>query len=78
MNITLSADKVLVEKTRRYAAAQGKTLNGIVRSYMKSLVAMGGRNEAAAEFARLAVNDSGCSDEGFRFDRDAAHERGVV
>lgn len=76
MNITLSADKMLIEKTRSYAEARGKTLNGIVRSYMKSLVAMGARNEAAAEFAQLAMNSSGCSESGYKFDRDAAHERG--
>ena len=77
MNVTLSADRILVEKTRSYAEAHGKTLNGIVRSYMKSLVAMGGRDESAAEFAELALQSSGLSDSGFRFDRDAAHERGV-
>jgi len=77
MNITLSADRVLIEKTRRYAEAHGKTLNGIVRNFMKSLVTMGGRDEAAAEFSQLAIHAAGRSDAGFRFDREAAHQRGT-
>jgi len=78
MNITLSASQILIEKTRSYAEAQGKTLNGIVRGYMESLVAMGGRDEVASEFSKLALNESGCSDPGYKFDRDDAHARGTV
>lgn len=77
MNITLSANRALIEKTRSYAEAQGKTLNGIVRDYMKSLVAVGDREAAAAEFSQLATQAAGCSDPGFRFDREASHERAV-
>ena len=77
MNITLSDDRTLIEKTRHYAEARGKTLNGIVRNYVKLLIAMGDRDEAAAEFSQLAIHAAGRSDSGFRFDREAAHERGM-
>ncbi len=76
MNITLSADKALVEKTRNYAEFHGKTLNGLVRGFMESLVGMGSRDETAAEFSRLAMNSGGRSVDGFRFDRAEAHQRG--
>ena len=36
MNITLSVDQALISRTRRYAKAHGKTLNGMVRDYMTS------------------------------------------
>jgi hypothetical protein len=76
MNITLSADEALIGKTRRYAKAHGKTLNGIVRDYMESLVGAQDRDEAADEFTRLALAAAGHSEARFVFDRDAAHERG--
>ena len=78
MNITLSAEPDLIDKTRRYAKEHGATLNGMVRDYLKSLVGAQDRDEAAEEFSRLALQSSGQSNEGFRFDRDAAHRRGAV
>ena len=76
MNITLSADAALISKTRRYAKAHGKTLNGMERDYMESLVGAQDCDEAADEFTRLALDAAGHSAAGFQFDRDAAHERG--
>jgi len=78
MNITLSADAKLIEETRRYASAHGKTLNGMVREFMQSLVSGMDRDQAADEFSTLALESSGRSDKGFRFDREAAHDRETV
>ena len=75
MNITLSADSALIDRTRQYAKAHGATLNGLVRDYMKSIVGVQDRDEAAAEFSRLAIQSAGRSDGAFQFDREDAHRR---
>jgi len=78
MNITLSAERTLVDRSRKYARQHGKTLNGMVRDYMESLVGGVDRDAAADEFSKLAVELAGRSDGGFRFDRESAHQRGEV
>ena len=67
MNITLSADARLIEKTRQYAKKTGTSLNQLVQTQPGTSV--------AAEFRRLATHEAGCSPAGYRFDRDAAHQR---
>jgi hypothetical protein len=75
MNITLSADPELVKKVREYAARKGTTLNRLIREYMEQVIGEKDADSAAAEFARLAREEAGQSPEGFRFNRDAAHQR---
>ena len=75
VNITLSADAELVQKAREYAKAHHTTLNQLVREYMRRLTNSLSFEEAAAEFERVARNHPGRSAEGYRFDRDAVHER---
>ncbi len=75
MNITLSADKEMLERSRECAARRGMSLNGMFRDFLKRVVAEPTREDAADDFARLARDKAGRSEAGFRFDRDAAHDR---
>lgn len=75
MNITLSADPELVKKVREYAARNGTTLNRLIREYMEQVIGEKDADSAAAEFSRLAREKAGRSPKGFRFNRDAAHQR---
>ena len=74
MNITLAIDEQLVKRARKIAQAQGKSLNQYVREQLERLTA---RDDAAgwiAEFECLSRQSKGNA-RGWRFDRDAAHER---
>ena len=74
MNITLSADADLVRKARAAARKQGKSLNQMVREYMRSLCEMDGALTAASRL--LEIMDEGGGDmRGRRFDREESHER---
>ena len=75
MNFTLSADKETIERTRDYALKHGSSLNQLVRDFLKNLVSVKDRDEAAEEFTRNAAEHPGCSPEAFRFDREAANRR---
>jgi len=76
MNITLSADKNLIARARAYAQAQGTTLNQLVRDYLERITGELSPEEAAEEFVKLTRTHPGRSDPGFRFDRNAIHQRG--
>jgi hypothetical protein len=75
-NITLSADERLIAGARLYAQAHGTTLNDLIRDYLAVLSNPRDPKEVAEEFAREALEHSGCSEEGWRFNREEAHRRG--
>ena len=75
-NITLSADENLIASARAYAHAHGTTLNDLIRDYLKVLANPRDPNEVADEFLREALEQSGCSEEGWRFNREEIHKRG--
>jgi hypothetical protein len=75
-NITLSADENLIASARAYAQAHGTTLNDMIRDYLKVVTGRRDPKEVAAEFARLAREEAGCSEEGWRFNREEIHKRG--
>ena len=75
MNITLSADKELIQKAREYAAQRGTSLNQLIREYLEYTAAMGDKESSAREFERLARECGGTSPEGYVFDREDAHAR---
>jgi len=75
MNITLSAKPEVIARSRAYAKAHGTTLNQMVRDYLGRVTATETGVEAAQEFANLARRSAGQSPVGFKFDRDAIHER---
>jgi len=75
MNITLSADGVLVEEVRSYARRNGTSLNQLVRDYFASLVDSNTKNKRqrlANEFMALAMNHAGRSPKGWKFNREEA------
>jgi hypothetical protein len=75
-NITLSADENLIAGARLYAQEHGTTLNDLIRDYLAVLSSPRDPKEVAEEFAREALEQSGCSEEGWRFDREEIHKRG--
>jgi uncharacterized protein YhdP len=76
VNITLSADEKLVAKARAYAEAHNTTLNQLLRDYMERITGMLDGDQAAREFIEFTRSHAGRSEPGFRFDRNAIHERG--
>lgn len=75
MNITLSADENLVEKTREYASRHGTTMNQMIRRFMKKTAGELSGTDAADEFKELAMHHSGEAAKDFRFNREDIHRR---
>ena len=70
-NITLSADKQLIEQARLLAQSQHKTLNAMFREWLEQLTAQsGGAQEDDALMKRLQHVQAGT-----RFSRDEMNER---
>lgn len=77
MNITLSADKEVIERSRKYAKKHNTSLNNLVRDFLEKV---SGRHDVEAnadEFAHLAKSFPGESKSGFRFDRDTLYDRSI-
>jgi len=77
VNLTLTADENLVARARAYAHAHDTTLNQLIRDYLGRLTGQLDPEQAAAEFAELARTRPGRSEEGWAFNRKAAHARGA-
>jgi hypothetical protein len=75
MNITLSANAELIEKSREYANAHNTSLNQLVRDYLLRITGGNDAEKLADEFTRLATSKAGRSDNGFKFSRDAVYDR---
>jgi len=75
VNITLSAEADLIAKARAYAQTQSTTVNQLIRDYLGRLTGQIDPQQAAEEFAKLARDHGGRSDEGFVFDRRDVHVR---
>jgi len=75
MNITLSADAKLIEKSRQIAKKRGTSLNQLVRDYLTQVVDEKTSASAADEFEHLVRESSGRSASGYRFNREESHER---
>jgi hypothetical protein len=72
MNITFSVDDHTVERARKRAAVLGKTLDQLIREYLQKLAGTDDAERSIEEFERLS---GGGHSQGWRFDRDEAHER---
>jgi hypothetical protein len=72
---TLSADEDTIARARAYAQAHGTTLNDLIRDYLAQIAKPLDRDAAADEFIKLARGHSGCSEEGWRFNRVECHRR---
>jgi len=75
MNLTLRIDEQLLQKARAYARARNTTLNQMIRDFLEQITSRTDPHEAADEFARVAREHAGRSEDGLRFDRDAIHSR---
>ncbi|MCK5199328.1 MAG: hypothetical protein KAR21_13305 [Spirochaetales bacterium] len=76
MNITLSADKDLINNSRLYAEKHNTTLNNLVREYLKRITNESETKNIAEEFETLARDNSGRSSGNYKFDRDEIYDRG--
>jgi len=74
MNLTLAVDARVVARARKAAAAMGKSLNQAIREYLDTLAGASSAEEDIAEMRRLASRSKGRR-KGWRFDREALHER---
>ncbi len=76
MNITLSADKELIEEARKYAKKKQTSLNSLIRELLNKIINNKDTIADADEFESLALNYSGKSEDGYKFDRDEIYQRG--
>lgn len=74
MNLTLSVDEQLVERARKVARAMGKSLNELVREYLRNLAGDGDAKRDIEELRALSRRGKGRS-RGWRFNREELHER---
>ncbi len=77
MNITLSADKRLIEKSRDFAKKHNTTLNNLIREYLKRIVNEREIEQISLEFENLAKSQAGESPAGYHFNRNEIYSRGV-
>ena len=75
MNLTLSIDKELLEKSREAAKKQNSSVNSLVREYLKKLVNESEPEYAAEEFAQIARDSGGRSPDNWKFSRDNLYDR---
>ncbi|WP_341685139.1 DUF6364 family protein [Limnohabitans sp.] len=75
MNITLSVDERVAEAARDAARKMGKSLNQAVRDYLEQLA---GQERIESEWNAWEQRclKSGGRLQGWKFDRDAVHDRG--
>jgi len=74
VNVTLAIDDSVIEKARKLAASRGTSVNQLVRDYLEMLVRPAGHDDFSRDLRRLTTEGKGRS-EGWRFDREALHER---
>jgi len=72
MNITLSLDEQLASRARKKAESLGKSLNQMIRDYLKSVAGGDDPERSIEEFKRLSGRGHS---RGWHFDRDEIHER---
>lgn len=77
MNLTLSIDERLVERARKVARAMGKSLNQLVREYLRELTAGDDAQLDIEELRELSRRGRG-RPRGWRFNREELHERGAL
>lgn len=75
MNITLSADAVLVRKAREYAKRHNSSLNNLIRRYLEQITNEMDRYSAVEELEKLCTEYAGESRPGYHFNRAEEYER---
>ena len=74
VNITLSVEDEIVRKARRRAEQLGTSVNQLVREYLEQFAGKSDSLRDADEFRRLSNASQGNSN-GWKFDREEAHDR---
>jgi len=74
MNLPLSVDEQLVERARKVARAMGKSLNELVREYLRNLAGDEDAKRDIEELRALSRRVKGRS-AGCRFNREELRER---
>lgn len=72
MNLTLSVDKDLLERARKAAKIQGKSVNQLVREYLQQLSTVEDLDNALDDFRRTSATGHR---KNWQFYRDELHER---
>jgi hypothetical protein len=72
MNVTLSIDEQVVARARKKAEAVGKSLNQLIRDYLRRLADGDNPERSIEEFRRLSGRGHS---RGWRFNRHELHER---
>lgn len=72
MNITFSVDEQTLARARKRAGALGKSVNQLVRDYLRQLAGDDDAEASIAEFNRLSGKGNS---NGWRFNRDEIYER---
>jgi hypothetical protein len=75
MNITLSVDERVAESAREAARKMGKSLNQAVRDYLEQLAGQERQAEEWQAWEQRCLSGGGQL-KGWKFDRDALHDRG--
>lgn len=73
MKLTLSIDESVVKEAQKVAESMGKSLNQLIRDYLKEITSRS-VEEAIAELRRLSAEGKGQS-RGWKFNRDEIYER---
>jgi len=74
MNITLSVDEQTLKRARQAARAMGKSLNELVREYLRSIARPASAEQDIEELRSLSQAAGGRS-RGWKFNREELHER---
>lgn len=77
MNVTLSLDDALLDRARKVASRRGQSLNQMIRDFL-SEVAGGPSPQQLVEELDALWEGSGGDSGGWRFDREAVHDRPVL
>jgi hypothetical protein len=76
-NITLSMDKKLIEKSRKYAEKQGKSLNALIRELLQKAVNTGSTSKNTNRLFDLMDKAAGNS-KGKKWSREEIYDRKVL
>lgn len=76
-NITLSMDKKLIEKSRKYAEKQGKSLNALIRELLQKAVNTGSTSKNTNRLFDLMDKAAGNS-KGKKWSREEIYGRKVL
>ncbi|HET53746.1 MAG TPA: ribbon-helix-helix protein, CopG family [Ignavibacteria bacterium] len=76
-NITLSMDEKLIEKSRKYAEKQGKSLNALIRELLQKTVNTGNTTKNTNRLFDLMDKAAGNS-KGKKWSREEIYDRKVL